>query len=133
MDLTTSATQTIIRFQDRIQDWFRGTVTKNAENEQAILADFDPAFHMIGINGGSQTLTTLAAWLPVAYGSRPGVTVTIKDFVVHYEQPGMVLIGYEEVQELESGVNRRVGTALFVPGPDGNAKWRYLQETVLPA
>ncbi|MBB5621733.1 hypothetical protein HDE69_002796 [Pedobacter cryoconitis] len=132
MDIIAQATEEINLFIQNIGEWFRSDVEGNKAAEDAILRKFHPGFIMITPGGVTVDFEELSAWLPTVYGLKPDISVEVADIKAQYVQTDSVLMTYTEYQYREEGDNKRIATALFVRGEDGQLKWYHLQETWSP-
>jgi hypothetical protein len=80
-----------------------------------------------------QTRDALLNWLLKAFGSQPGLSITIEKVNVRRTHEDMVLLTYEEYQLGPKGSNRRLSSAVFVAGPRGttSSRWFHLHEVIL--
>ncbi|RAJ37223.1 DUF4440 domain-containing protein [Pedobacter cryoconitis] len=129
MNIIAQATEEINLFIQNIGEWFRSDVEGNKAGEDAILRKFHPDFIMITPGGVAVNFEELSAWLPTVYGVKPDISVEVTDIKAQYVQNDSVLMTYTEFQYREEGDNKRIASALFVRGEDGQLKWHHLQET----
>jgi len=132
MDIVVQATEEINLFLQNIGEWFRSDVEGNKAGEAAILKNFHQDFIMITPGGLAVDFTGLSAWLPTVYGLKPDILIEVEDIKAHYVQADSVLMTYTELQYREEGDNKRIASALFIRGEDGQLKWHHLQETWSP-
>ncbi|WP_342629742.1 hypothetical protein AAC691_08720 [Nguyenibacter vanlangensis] len=120
----------IVELHNLLQDWFRA---KGADDKDAILERFDPAYTMIGAAGRLIGFTDFAAALPNIRGTRPGLVMEIHDVRILHAFAGGVAALYREVQIQGDARTDRWSTAIFVASADSKALlWKHLQETFLP-
>ncbi|RAJ75105.1 hypothetical protein CLV59_110151 [Chitinophaga dinghuensis] len=123
MNLTATASSMIIDFHVDIAKWFRADESLSKDQ---LLQYFSADFHMEGPGGNTMGLSELAAWLPVAQGSRPDIVITIDKLEV-FSTFHHTLAYYEEKQEMKDKTTVRRSSAVFRM-EDGKLKWWQLKE-----
>ena len=96
------------------------------------LSYFHPEFTMIGPDGVLRHCEDLKKWYQQAAGSRPQVVITIKQFTPLLTHNDLIMVSYEEHQQVTSTETlRRLSTAIFVPTQHSHQPllWRHLHET----
>ena len=74
----------------------------------------------------------LGDWLPSVYAAKPEIVLEVKNISPRFEQEGVILMEYTEIQTGGGADNKRISTALFVHHKNGRLQWMDLHETFLP-
>jgi hypothetical protein len=111
-----------------------GTVTSEAALD-ALLAQFAPAFTMVGTDGAQYDHAALHALFARLTGSKPGLLITFAAMRAIALYPGGAVVGYDEHQRDASGPlrSRRSTAVLERDAASGRIRWIHLQETWLDA
>ncbi len=123
MNHTEEARKMVIDFHVDIARWFQGDTLLSTDQ---LLQYFSEDFHMEGPAGNAMGLSALAAWLPVAKGSRPDIVITINKLEI-FSTFHHTLAYYEEKQEMKDKTTVRRSSAVFRM-EDGMLKWWQLKE-----
>jgi hypothetical protein len=131
--LAESAVRRVYEFHEFLEQWLSGVMPYDVAAVHAQIGNFDPEFQCLPPTGRVQTRDALLNWLLEAFGSQPGLSITIEKVNVRRTQEDMVLLTYEEHQLRPKGSNRRLSSAVFVAEPGGttSSRWFHLHEAIL--
>ena len=116
-----------------IRKWLGGEAV-SAQDCDALLARFSPAFTMISPAGKQLDHAGLTAFFRAAGGSRPGLQMHISDLVLIQENAAGASVSYREYQSLPGGEStQRLSTVVYETTPAGTLLWRHLHETWVAA
>ena len=124
------AYQEVIELHIQIENLFHNKMLE--KGRLPFLSYFHPDFTMIPPDGILRDLTWLSNWYRNAADSRPEVKISIENFKAHFSCPDLVIVTYEEYQQVTATESlRRSATAVFVPttNPQQPLLWRHLHET----
>lgn len=131
MNLNELARHEIVHFHEQIEKWFRGEMSPAEKEEMLALKAFHANFRMISPTGIARSRADLADWLPEVYAAKTGIVLEVKDISLRFEQEGIILMEYIEIQTGGGADNKRISTALFVHHENGQLQWLDLHETFL--
>ena len=97
---------------------------------------FDPAFRLVGPDGGVRDRAAIVGWLhDLKEGRGADFRMEVSDFNAVWQQGDAILLEYVETQYLQGKTTQRQSTALLKRAPDAPAGmvWVHLQETWLQA
>lgn len=129
MDLNELGRHKIIHFHEQIGKWFRGEMSLEEKEEMLTLNEFHVNFRMISPTGTVKDRADLAGWLPSVYAAKPGIVLEVRDINLRFEDNGIALMEYIEIQTGGGVDNTRISTALFVSNEEDNLQWLNLHET----
>ena len=97
-----------------------------------LLSRFGPTFTMVAPNGTIFDHRQLVDFFEQQQGSRPGLTITLSDFILIAEDENNVVVAYKERQDFpDKPSTLRYSTLVFIL-EQGRLQWRHLHETFLP-
>jgi len=118
----------IVRHHLVIQDWLAG----NVPEETSRLASFRDAhtddFILIDPLGAGWDLETVARGVRDAYGTQPGLAISIDRVQLIERTEGLTVAAYRETHVSSQSGSARIATAVF-ESRRGRLRWRYLHET----
>ena len=135
--LTDLAIREVVELHEFFLAWLRphngsgqGSPLDPARFERA----FDPAFRLVGPDGGVRDRAAIVAWLHDLKGGRGAdFRMEVSDFRAVWSEGDAILLEYVETQYLQGKTTQRQSTALLRRAPDAPAGivWVHLQETWL--
>ena len=97
---------------------------------------FDPAFRLVGPDGGVRDRAAIVGWLhDLKEGRGADFRMEVSDFRAVWQEGDAILLEYVETQYLQGKTTQRQSTALLKRAPEAPAGmiWVHLQETWLQA
>ena len=105
-------------------------LAENKGDIELFLSAFDPEFTMITMTGKKLNKSLLTQFFNSQKGTRPGLSIKIKDMKIIESIPNGAIVSYTEEQSIsDSQKNYRYSTVLFRKENNNQIKWLYLQET----
>jgi len=123
------AAQEVLELHTLLESWYRGESDAETAEFNSLLAHFHPNFILIAPAGRKQGRESLAKRLQAAHGSKSELDISIVDLELVHATPDLAIFTYEEQRRWEHHFRRRISTAIFTPGPNGEPLWLHLQET----
>lgn len=135
-ELARLAADEVEGLHDFFHDWFVAELPDTDEAYARFVDALAEDFTIITPSGAVSNKEGLIALLRESHGSgkERGVKIWIRGFQVRWELGDMVLVNYEEWQELGTTKTGRVSSALLKrdPSAPGGMVWLHLHETWLP-
>ncbi|WKX25689.1 DUF4440 domain-containing protein [Tatumella ptyseos] len=97
-----------------------------------LLARFNPAFTMVAPTGAIFDHQRLVDFFEQQQGSRPGLTISLFDFVLVAEDEKNTIVTYKERQDFPDKPSSLRYSTLVFTHEQGKLAWRHLHETFLP-
>lgn len=119
-------------FHEFLEAWLSGAVPET----DAAFARTDALaapFEIVGPDGDRRDRAALLADLRAAHGSRPSLTIEIRDVRRRVAEGDLALVTYRERQAGAEGTTVRLASALFGNDPDApnGVSWLHVHETWL--
>lgn len=119
-------------FHEFLEGWLSGA----APETDAAFARTDALaapFEIVGPDGDRRDRAALLADLRAAHGSRPSLTVEVRDVRRRVAEGDLALVTYRERQADDEGTAVRLASALFGndPGAPNGVSWLHVHETWL--
>lgn len=133
LSLIERAEKEVIALHDYFQQWFRGEIANDADNQARFTNSFDPLCELVSPSGNIDTFLALRQRFLAAHGKFPDAKVWVSSFVPVNVMPDRILVKYKEWREIDGETNVRMTTCLFSKddsAPNG-VKWTYIHETWL--
>ncbi len=117
------------------EGWLRGTRPDTDASFRRLHRALAPAFRLISPAGDWRRRGDVLRGLRSAHGSRPGLTIDIRNVRVRRNGQQVVAATYEEWQRSESTEDGRLSTVVFARRPEAptGLRWCHVHETWLQA
>lgn len=119
------------------EGWFRGAVESTDENFSQLERSLGAQFTLISPDGRTSERASLVAGLRSAHGSHQSddsdFRIWIENVTVRPLSAELILVTYEEWQEIEGSTTARLSTAVLQSrtGRTGQFEWLHVHETWL--
>lgn len=97
-----------------------------------LLARFNPAFTMVAPSGAIFDHQRLVDFFEQQQGTRPGLTISLFDFILIAEDEKNAIIAYKERQDFPDKPSTLLYSTLVLTHEQNRLQWRHLHETFLP-
>ncbi|BEV72139.1 MULTISPECIES: nuclear transport factor 2 family protein [unclassified Paludibacterium] len=124
-----AAARDILDLHELVEAWVRGGADAPPVDMAGFLAHFHPEFVMIAPAGKRQGREALVRTILEAIDRRSELDINIVDLELVHATSDVAIFTYEEQRRTPKGFHRRISTATFTRGADGEPLLRHLQET----
>ncbi|WP_241647207.1 DUF4440 domain-containing protein [Rosenbergiella metrosideri] len=109
-----------------------GKQDTSGDKRLQLLSRFDHDFIMIAPTGAIFDHQQLVDFFEQQQGSRPGLKITLFDFILIAEDEKNAIIAYKERQDFPDKPGTLRYSTLVFSHEQGRLQWRHLHETFLP-
>ncbi|KMV66945.1 hypothetical protein AI29_15930 [bacteria symbiont BFo2 of Frankliniella occidentalis] len=109
-----------------------GKQDASGDKRSQLLSRFDHGFIMIAPTGAIFDHQQLVDFFEQQQGSRPGLKITLFDFILIAEDEKNAIIAYKERQDFPDKPSTLRYSTLVFSHEQGRLQWRHLHETFLP-
>lgn len=133
MQIESAVPREITELHEFFAGWLGGTLSESDAAFRRLERALGDGFVLVSPSGAEIGRTRLLTNLRGAHGSRPGIRIWVEGASLLVDEPPLLVARYEEYQESDQKVTRRISTAVFrrsADAPNG-VQWLRVHETWL--